>query len=118
MANHIYVGSAKERSTNFGPEIDLQLEIDDLAQYVTDYGYINKAGKHIVRLKVSKRREVGKFGETHRLEVNTWKPEGDGRPQSRESSQAPASAPPRASQRTPPLTPQEEDDLNQLNIPF
>lgn len=75
MSEKIYVGSGKERQTQYGAELDLQLEIDDLAKYVTDYGYVNKAGKHVVRLKVGKRREVGKFGETHTLEINTWKPD-------------------------------------------
>lgn len=118
MANHIYVGSAKERQTQYGPEIDVQLEIDDLAQYVTDYGYINKAGKHIVRIKIARRREVGRFGETHSVEVNTWKPDSSGQGYTRQGSQTPVGGPPRASQRAKEPTPEELDELNQLPIPF
>lgn len=118
MANHIYVGSAKERNSQYGPEIDVQLEIDDLAQYVTDYGYINKAGKLVVRLKIARRREVGRFGETHSVEVNTWKPDSSGQGYTRQGSQTPVGGPPRASHEGNKPTPQELDELNQMKIPF
>lgn len=118
MTDHIYVGSAKERATQYGTEYNLQLEIDDLAQYMAEYGYVNKAGKHVVRLKIARRREVGRFGETHSVEVNTWKPDGTRQGNTRQSSQTPASAPPRASQGAREPTPEELDDLNQIEIPF
>lgn len=122
MANHIYIGSAKERITQYGTDIEIQLEVDDLMGYVAEYGYVNKAGKHVVRVKVSRRREVGKFGETHSVEINTWKPDQSRQGNTRQTPENPVVAPlytaKRQSATVPPLTPDEQDELNQLPIPF
>jgi hypothetical protein len=37
-----------------------------LKQHVNEKGYIN--------IKVQRRKEVGKYGETHSLSLDTWKP--------------------------------------------
>ena len=76
MAEHIYIGSGKEKTfQNGGSVISLSLEIDELERIYEAYGFKTKSGKRYVRLTVGKRREVGKYGETHTLEVDTWKPD-------------------------------------------
>jgi len=76
MAEHIYIGSGKEKTfQNGGSVISISLEIDELERIYEAYGFKTKSGKRYVRLTVGKRREVGKYGETHTLEVDTWKPD-------------------------------------------
>lgn len=76
MSDKMYIGNGKERKfDNGGSVISVSLEIDNLQQIYDSYGYITKTGKRCIRLKVGQRREVGKFGETHTVEVDTWKPD-------------------------------------------
>ena len=76
MSDKIFVGSAtKKEFPNGGHVITVHLECDDLEKYFNEFGYINKRGKHVVKLKISQRREVGKFGDTHTVEIDTWKPD-------------------------------------------
>jgi len=37
----------------------------------------NKNEKGWVNVVVSKRREVGQYGETHSCSIDTWKPDGN-----------------------------------------
>ena len=112
MADKIFCGSAtKKEFRDGGHVINVSLEIDDLEKYFTEFGYINKAGKHFVKLKISQRREVGKHGETHFVEIDQWKPDQSYSGQSRQNAQQNAmAAPPRATERD--LTPQERDEID------
>ena len=75
MAEHFYCGSGKERVFQDGGTIlSVTLDIDMLQAMFKDCGYISKAGKRYMTVKVGKRREIGKYGETHTVEVDTWKP--------------------------------------------
>lgn len=76
MAEHIYIGSGKERQFDGGgSSINVTLEIDSIEEIFRQYGFLSKSGKRCVRLKLNSRREVGKYRETHSLEVDTWKPD-------------------------------------------
>lgn len=76
MADHIYVGSAKEKTFQDGGSIlEVSLTLDGMAEYFKAYGFTASSGKKIIKLKIGRRREVGKYGETHTVEVDTWKPE-------------------------------------------
>jgi hypothetical protein len=75
MAEHIYCGSGKERVFQDGGTIlSVSLDMDMLIANFKEYGYVSKNGKRYITVKVGKRREVGMYGETHTVEVDTWKP--------------------------------------------
>jgi hypothetical protein len=75
----IYVpkSSAKARQTPIGEVIRLSFKVDDLVafvqQHVNEKGYIN--------FEVQKRREVGTYGDTHALTLDTWQPKSGGKAQ-------------------------------------
>ncbi len=68
MADKIFCGSGKE----FGKygQIGLNLCLSDIPkEHMSDY-----KGKKYIKLKVSKRKEPDKMGNSHYIEVDTWKP--------------------------------------------
>ncbi len=72
----IYVGSGKLKVFNNGGSIiDIALTLDGIGAYFEKYGFTTKNGKKMIRLVLSERREADKFGNTHTLTINTWKPE-------------------------------------------
>lgn len=71
MESKIYVGSGKEITTQFGKMLKISFSEKDL-QTLAD----NKNEKGYVNLVVSERKTAGKFGETHSLIIDTWKPDG------------------------------------------
>ncbi len=66
MATYIK-GNAKEITGQYGSFFNISLNLDDLKQYVNPKGYVN--------ITMSKRKEVGQYGDTHSLTLNEWKPE-------------------------------------------
>ena len=76
MSDKIYVGNGKERKfDNGGSIITITVDIDAVMTACKDYGFTTEAGKRKIRLKVSQRREVDQYGNSHAVEVDTWKPE-------------------------------------------
>jgi hypothetical protein len=76
MADKWYVGSGKEKTfPNGGSITTVSLEIDEIEKIFQEYGFVSKTGKRYIRITVGRRREVGKYGETHTVEVDTWKPD-------------------------------------------
>jgi hypothetical protein len=71
VKTYINAISAKQVTFDSGKSI-LKLNIhvgrfvEQLAQYANEKGYVN--------LGVSERKEKGKFGETHSVWLDTWKP--------------------------------------------
>ena len=69
MKNKIYVGSGKE----FGQYGDVNIDIC-LSDLPAEWRKKSeKNGKIYIRLTVSKKKEVDKYGKTHSVSVNTWK---------------------------------------------
>ena len=67
MSDKIYCGRGKK--SNYG--IKLNVCIDDIpAEHIQEA----KNGKRYVRLEVKERREADQWGNTHSIEVDTWKP--------------------------------------------
>lgn len=62
---------AKEVSTKFGPLLKLSFNVDALIEWAT----ARRNAKGWVNLNVSKRREIGKHGETHSVSLCTWQPQ-------------------------------------------
>lgn len=76
MADHIYCGSGKDKEfADGGHLLTVTLNIDELLANYEQYGFTTNAGKRTIKVKVSRRREVGQYGETHTVELDTWKPE-------------------------------------------
>jgi hypothetical protein len=87
MAEHIYCGSGKERTVDAGGSvITVTLKIDEILAQYDAYGFTTNAGKRTIKVKVGKRKNVGQYGETHSVEIDTWKPDS-----SRASNQEPSS---------------------------
>jgi hypothetical protein len=70
MSDKIYCGNGKEIQTKHGSMFRLSLNNSDIEKL---QAHVNKAGW--VNLNMSKRKEVGKHGDTHYLTIDTWKPE-------------------------------------------
>jgi len=75
----IFVGSGKARTfPDGGSIIACTIDLNDLAKASKEFGFVsdkgNSAGHTKVKVDVKKRREPDQFGNTHYLEVNTWKP--------------------------------------------
>lgn len=69
--------NCKEAKNQFGSYLrvgfNAQKMIDFIQTNVTEGGFIN--------LDIIRRKEEGRFGETHTAVLNTWKPSKDVRPQ-------------------------------------
>ena len=75
MADHIYCGSGKEKDFGNGTLLSVSINLTELLKNYAEHGYLSKDGQRkMMTLKVGRRREVGKYGETHTVEIDTWKP--------------------------------------------
>lgn len=84
MADRIYVGNGKEKTfPDGGTIVTITVDIDAIMTACRDYGFTTDAGKRKIKLKVGRRRDVDQYGNTHNVEVDTWKPE-----QGRQSTQS------------------------------
>jgi hypothetical protein len=80
-----YVPRCSARATTFrdgGSVLRISFDADALIEFVKNH--TNAKGR--INLGVSKRREEGKYGETHTVWLNTWepKPKQDAPPQAEE----------------------------------
>jgi len=53
---------------------NMSFNLEKLQQYANEKGYVN--------MTMSKRREVGQYGDTHYFTLNEWSPEGNNAPAS------------------------------------
>jgi hypothetical protein len=76
MSERIYCGNGKEkRFQDGGSIVTITVDIDTLLREFPNYGFTTDAGKRKIRLKVGQRREVDQYGNSHLVEVDTWKPD-------------------------------------------
>lgn len=73
MSEKVYLNcQAKARQTQYGEVLNIGIKADALIafaqQHANSRGYVN--------LTVQKRRETGKFGETHSVTLDTYEPKG------------------------------------------
>ncbi len=69
MATYINGISIKEIEGKYGSFFNISFNLDKLKEYANEKGYVNTT--------VSKRKEVGKYGETHSVTLNEWKPKSE-----------------------------------------
>lgn len=75
MADHIYCGSGKEKTfADGGSIITVTVDIDTLNREFPNYGFTTDGGKRKIRIKVGRRREIDQYGNSHNVEIDTWKP--------------------------------------------
>lgn len=75
----IYMGSAIEKTfPDGGSIINVHLKLDGIAGLFEKYGYTSKNGEKRIKLNISTRRNIGTYGETHNITVDTWTPDGGG----------------------------------------
>lgn len=88
-SNKIYCGSAKP----FGQYDTLKLDIclDDIPE---EHIRTGKNGKRYVKVNLNKNKQIGKFGDTHNLQVDTWKPEHKPEYEGNREDNSPAPSPP------------------------
>jgi len=81
MSEKIYIGTGTEKFFNNGDSlINVTLSLDELEEHFTNYGFTTDQGKKKLGIVVSKRKETDQFGHTHKVMINTYKPESQHRP--------------------------------------
>lgn len=98
--NKIYVpkSGAKEITFQSGKKIlKLNFKANELIAFLNQH----KNDKGYVTLGVSERREVGQYGDTHCVWLDTWKPQPRGDQQQQRTPSRPTSPPPTESDEPP-----------------
>lgn len=81
---NLYVGNGKEINTQYGPLLKISFSAQELQQMlsmVNQKGYIN--------LNVNRRQQIGQYGHTHSIQIDTWQPEQQQAPQQQGGYQQP-----------------------------
>lgn len=73
----IFIGSGKKKEfSNGGSIINASICVDDLLQHAEEFQTVsNGNGKKYIKLKIGSRKQADNFGNTHFIEIDTWKPE-------------------------------------------
>ena len=87
--------SCKAINGQFGEFFNVSINVEKLQQYANEKGYVN--------MTMSKRREVGQYGDTHYFVLNEYNPEAQ------QNNSAPAN---NASQDN------SSDDISVEDLPF
>ena len=71
----IYCGNAKEKQVKLAngdsfEVLNMTIHTDKIKEHIEEFN-----GTNFVKIKVTKRREADQYGNTHSVEVDTWKPE-------------------------------------------
>jgi len=82
MSDKIYIWNGKQ--SKFGVRLSFsRKDLETMQSNLNEKGYIN--------LNLNERKEIGKYGETHSMTVDTWKPQSQGISQSEAQSVFPDS---------------------------
>ncbi len=71
--NKIFVPKSFAKEVGDYGTVSLSFDAAELVQFI--HTHTNSTGK--LRLNLCKKREAGKFGETHYLELDQWKPDAN-----------------------------------------
>lgn len=110
MNDKLFCGSGKKvEFGNGGSIMKMSICLDDLeAALAQGYGFTSgRSGKRYVRVEAKRKRDPDERGNTHYLEVDTWKP----------NQSNPRTAPPKESPFANYSGPQREDKFED-DIPF
>ncbi len=88
MSEKIYIGTGKEKFFADGSSlINVTLSLDGLRELFENYGFTTEQGKKKLGIVISKRKEPDQYGHTHKVMINTYKPEQEHRPDSVENQE-------------------------------
>ena len=77
----IYIGTGTEKVFKDGSSlINITLSLDGLKDHFENYGFTTQQGKKKLGITVSRRKEPDQYGHTHKVILNTFKPEEQHRP--------------------------------------
>ena len=78
MSDKVYLNGIKvKKAEKQWFQLDLSLCYEDIITWMKenkDHAKESKGGKHFFNCELKERKSVGQFGETHLIELNTWKP--------------------------------------------
>ena len=69
--NGIYI---KAIDGKFGEFFNVTIDVEAFASSIQPHIFLNDSGKKKVNLTISKRKEPGKYGDTHYCALNEFKP--------------------------------------------
>lgn len=74
MANKIFFNGFNAKQSKYGIKLSGKADkiIEEIKKHTNAKGYIN--------LELNPRKEVGKYGETHSVSVDTWEPKQHAEP--------------------------------------
>ena len=97
--------SCKAINGQFWEFFNISINVEKLKQYANEKGYVN--------MTMSKRKDIGQYGDTHYFTLNEWNPE------SRSESGPSPSRENTSSQKSEKTLPQyEEDEISIEDLPF
>lgn len=75
--DRIWCGSGKKKEFQNGGSItSVSLDIDTLINNFDEHGFTTRNGKRVIKIKVSSKRDgEDQYGNTHNVEIDTWKPD-------------------------------------------
>lgn len=65
--------SCKLIDTKHGQMMKLSFSVEKMLDFMKDH----KNAKGYINLNISERREVGQYGDTHSVKLDTWEPTGE-----------------------------------------
>ena len=81
MSDKIYIGTGTEKTFNDGGSlINVTLSLDGMKDHFEKYGFTTDQGKKKLGIVISRRKEPDQYGHTHKVMVNTYKPDEQHRP--------------------------------------
>ncbi len=109
----IYCGNGKKvHFDDGGSLIAVSLDLDVLIKNNPEFGFDAKRGRKI-KIKVCESREVDQYGNTHYVEIDQWKPDGNRSRTQGTAAPQPPGAPQMPPAQAPPKPPGSsfEDDI-------
>jgi len=114
MADKIYVGNGKSfKFDNGGETVRIVVDLDSLIREFDNHGWTTDQGKRKIKLNVTERRNVDSYGNTHGVEVDTWKPDNQN-----SNFQADNNQPPPSNRNFPPPPPLPSGGSFEDDVPF
>ena len=76
MSDKIYCGNGKNFTfPDGGSVLNVMIDVDALAHNFKQCGFTTEQGKRKMRIKIHENWEPDRYGNTHSVTVDTWKPE-------------------------------------------
>lgn len=74
IKDKIYVGNGKTKTTQYGDLLSVTLDLDTLVREFDNHGFLSGKGEKKIKVTILKKKEIGEYGDTHYLTLDTWHP--------------------------------------------